>query len=48
MIPIFFAPGQQFDTITITPISDGIQEGFETVTCIVYLNAVEFPLIVPV
>ena len=29
---IFFAPGQQFDTVTITPISDGIQEGFETVT----------------
>ncbi|MEC7158766.1 MAG: choice-of-anchor L domain-containing protein, partial [Bacteroidota bacterium] len=29
---IFFTPGQQFDTVTITPISDGIQEGFETVT----------------
>ena len=29
---IFFVPGQQFDTVTITPISDGIQEGFETVT----------------
>ena len=25
---IFFAPGQEFDTVTITPISDGIQEGF--------------------
>ena len=29
---IFFAPGQQFDTVTITPLSDGIQEGFETVS----------------
>ena len=29
---VFFAPGQQYDTITITPLSDGIQEGFETVT----------------
>ena len=29
---VFFAPGQQFDTITITPLSDGVQEGFETVT----------------
>ena len=29
---IFFSPGQQFDTVTISPISDGIQEGFETVT----------------
>lgn len=29
---IFFAAGQQFDTVIITPISDGIQEGFETVT----------------